>query len=315
MARNRIVYAAVVVSACLFYSFYFRWFSWYMLLLVLALPLFSLLCSLPAMLSLRIQTEAPVAVQRKRRAELVFSARALLPVAVCRVVVVYKTPFNGSGEKKTLYLPLGKTVTPLPVEHCGVLKYTIEPVRVYDYLGLFCLKVREEQKGEVLVCPVATAPEAIPKPVVTQPVRYQKSAIGSNEAYELREYVPGDDLRTVHWKATAKKDELIVREPMTEEKAPVVLTFDPGITAETADWVLERVLWVSHWLISQDKAHEIYWQETIGGARRSASIREEEDILPVMERIVRTLPSVYSAADRMLKASWHCHIVKREVRR
>ena len=313
MAKNRIVYLAAVVSACLFYSFYFRWFSWYLLLLMLAMPLFSLLCSLPAMLSLRVTTDAPAAVQRNGKAELLFTAKALLPVAACRAAVVCKTPFGGE-EKKTLYLPLGKSAVPLPAQHCGVLTYTIEPVRVYDYLGLFCLKVRAEQKGEVLVCPVAAAPETMPKPVITQPVRYQKSSVGSNEAYELREYVPGDDLRTVHWKATAKQDELIVREPMAEEQAPVVLTFDPGADADTADWVLERVLWVSRWLLSQDKAHEIYWQEAAGGARRSALIREEEDILPAMERIVRSLPSVYSAAEKMLKASWHCHIAKKEVR-
>ncbi|MBV9661195.1 MAG: DUF58 domain-containing protein [Acidimicrobiales bacterium] len=34
-----------------------------------------------------------------------------------------------------------------------------------------------------------------------------------NELYALREYVPGDDLRHVHWPSTARLDDLVVRQP------------------------------------------------------------------------------------------------------
>lgn len=36
---------------------------------------------------------------------------------------------------------------------------------------------------------------------------------GSNEFYALREYVPGDDLRHVHWPSTARLDDLVIRQP------------------------------------------------------------------------------------------------------
>jgi uncharacterized protein (DUF58 family) len=36
---------------------------------------------------------------------------------------------------------------------------------------------------------------------------------GINEFYALREYVPGDDLRHVHWPSTARVDDLVIRQP------------------------------------------------------------------------------------------------------
>ena len=315
MARNRMIYLAVLVAAGMFYSFYYRWFSWYFLLLVLALPLLSLLCSLPAMLSLRVHMEAPAAVSRGERAELRFTLRAALPVAVCRTAITCRTAFGETTHSGETFLPLGTSGVALPAAHCGVLRYRVSPLRVYDYLGLFSLRIQPEKQGELLVYPVPVAPDPLPRPVTTLPVRYQKGTIGSNEAYELREYVPGDDLRTVHWKATAKKDELIVREAMTEEQAPAVLTFDPGTDADGTDWVLERVVWVSRWLLRQEKTHELQWMDGDGGVRRCSVIREEEDIRPAVELILRALPRVYSAAGRLEKASWHCHIGKKEAQK
>jgi uncharacterized protein (DUF58 family) len=36
---------------------------------------------------------------------------------------------------------------------------------------------------------------------------------GGSEFYALREYVPGDDLRHVHWPTTARVDDLVIRQP------------------------------------------------------------------------------------------------------
>ena len=58
------------------------------------------------------------------------------------------------------------------------------------------------------------------------------------EFAELREYVPGDPLRDVHWKATAKRDELIVTEFAAETDAESV-TVAAGANAEGADAMAE----------------------------------------------------------------------------
>ena len=58
------------------------------------------------------------------------------------------------------------------------------------------------------------------------------------EFEELREYSPGDPLRDIHWKTTAKRDELVVKEFAAESEAETVTLSGgakPGSADEMAD--------------------------------------------------------------------------------
>ena len=48
----------------------------------------------------------------------------------------------------------------------------------------------------------------------------------SGEDYDLRPFREGDSLRTVHWKMSAKRDELVTRELLEDRRPVPVLTFD-----------------------------------------------------------------------------------------
>ena len=50
MAKNRILYGLFLLAAVVFHSFYTGWFSFFLLMFALLLPVFSLLISLPGML-------------------------------------------------------------------------------------------------------------------------------------------------------------------------------------------------------------------------------------------------------------------------
>ena len=54
MAINRLLYLGLLILSLIFYFASSVWFSWLLLILVLALPILTLLVSLPAMLSCRL---------------------------------------------------------------------------------------------------------------------------------------------------------------------------------------------------------------------------------------------------------------------
>ncbi|HET9076348.1 MAG TPA: DUF58 domain-containing protein [Acidimicrobiales bacterium] len=67
---------------------------------------------------------------------------------------------------------------------------------------------------------------------------------GGNEFYMLREYVPGDDLRRVHWPSTARLDDLIIRQPESARRGRVTLVADmraPVHDPDTVEAVLSAV--------------------------------------------------------------------------
>ncbi|EAR01957.1 putative transmembrane protein [Maribacter sp. HTCC2170] len=53
--------------------------------------------------------------------------------------------------------------------------------------------------------------------------------IGHTQEFEqIKEYVPGDDIRTVNWKATAKQNQLMVNQYQDEKSQPIYSIIDTG---------------------------------------------------------------------------------------
>ncbi len=50
---------------------------------------------------------------------------------------------------------------------------------------------------------------------------------GGDEFFALREYRQGDDLRRVHWPASARRDELMIRQLQDPQNTSVLVVFDP----------------------------------------------------------------------------------------
>ena len=53
--------------------------------------------------------------------------------------------------------------------------------------------------------------------------------IGHTQEFEqIKEYVPGDDIRTLNWKATAKQNQLMVNQYQDEKSQPIYSIIDTG---------------------------------------------------------------------------------------
>ncbi len=107
--------------------------------------------------------------------------------------------------------------------------------------GLFSKAMRVEQPGAALVYP-ALDPFQAPPPVGARERRGEThggSGGDSSESAGLRRYAPGDAFRRVHWRATLRRGELLVREPEHEQSAEHVVRLrtsaaEPGAGFEAA---------------------------------------------------------------------------------
>jgi len=124
--------------------------------------------------------------------------------------------------KKSLILPIqGKQTTyRLPVEaaYCGEVCVRCCDVRVCDLLKLFRVKVKAFEEVRTIIYPrrvdldVELASTTIGLPEHEGMLQNRKGNDPS-EIYDIREYMPGDDVRTIHWKLSSKTmDSLIIRE-------------------------------------------------------------------------------------------------------
>jgi len=96
-------------------------------------------------------------------------------------------------------------------------RYTLGPITLYsgDPLGLFKLRRALEPTSNIVVFPATVEIPSFPLPTGMLPggdaLRRRTHYITTN-ASSVREYVPGDSFNRIHWRSTARRDRLIVKE-------------------------------------------------------------------------------------------------------
>ena len=234
----------------LFVLFYQEWMAWLFLAGVLVVPLFSLLASLPFMLSARLTASPVQRVTVGTRAQLGLSCKAfaITPKWTCKLQVTNAI----TGKKHRL-----RPDAPLPTGSSGGLICKIKRSRVYDFLGLFSLPLRGQKKYLVLVQPVPFPIEDPSQADVDSAFSWKPKKGGFSENHELRLYTEGDSIRQIHWKLSAKTGKLIIREPMVPDHGRVMIRFVLKGNQQELERLLGRCLWLGERLAEQGIPFEV----------------------------------------------------------
>lgn len=251
MTGRRLGYLAVLAGCLVLYLFHGQWLSWMLLMAVVFLPWFSLLVSLPGMLTAELALTVPAAVTLGSSAAVQVwgSARGTMPPF--RVKCRQRDGFTEKTEKRAP----SQAFTP---RHCGKITFSIKKAWVYDYLGLFRFPTRKAKEVSLLVRPVAVVCPTLP-PLQRYRARAWRAKPGGGfaENHELRLYRPGDPLNQMHWKLSAKMGQWVLREPMEPCKGRAVLSLELTGTPELLDEKLGKLLYASNYLLEQGIPHEI----------------------------------------------------------
>lgn len=251
MWRRRMLYLVCLIGSLVFYGFYQLWLSGLLLVLCIALPLFSLLLSLPAMLTVKANLRCPESgrIGMPLRTALDITCRYPHPPVDCKIRLVNtltQTSYRGKpGEK-------------IPTDHCGLFEISFPCFYAYDYLGLFRRKLNHSSQCRVYVLPKAIPGGVLPADTSSVSKLWRpKPGGGFSENYELRLYRPGDNLRHIHWKMAAKTGKLIYREAMEPAQKGCVLSVTLSGDEAALDKKLGNLLYHSQALLSKAQPHYI----------------------------------------------------------
>ena len=301
MITRRLLYLSCLAGSLVFYLYYQLWVSWVVLLSVAAMPLVSLLLSLPAMLQFRTELEAPSFVTRGQRTHVHLWGLSKLPQPLFRGRIVLLNRNTGEKHRHSVR-------TPLPTAHCGAWEISAQKVRICDYLGLFSLPVK---KIPPVVTVVRPQPVAMAQPPELD--RYiarswrPKFGGGYSENHELRPYRPGDNLNQVHWKLSAKTGTLVLREPMEPALGRILLTMDLKGTPAQIDAHFGHLLWLSRDLLQRGLSHEIRCLTADG--TMSGIISHDRDLTALVDRVLLCgIVEEGTLAHCHAGASWQFHI-------
>ena len=319
MLRNWLVYLLGLAGALVFHIYYFGWYSWFVLVLAVALPWFSLLVSLLAMLRTRLRMDAPALLTRNEAAYVTLRAgNGFLPQPLCRFRLTITAVMT--GERRSLRQSTqsqGSWYVPLDTSHAGAYLCQVEKARVYDYLGLFRLPVRAPAPVETVIRPVPREPARLPnlRHFLVRQLK-PKPGGGFSEEHELRDYRPGD--RHAGNPLEALGEDRPHHRPRGPGAGPGADTADLRPAGHAgAGWTptLEELLWLSQWLLDHDTPHQILWIDPTDCETATAPIEAPADLEALLSRLLHTplRPDTPSLEGRTFpRATWRCHISPQE---
>ena len=167
----------------------------------------------------------------------------------------------------------------------GMWQAECRSITCYDCFGLFHVKKKIMLSQQVLILPAChetNVRAGIRTKISFSDGEWHHPQIGGNdpsETLKVREYREGDRMNRIHWKLSARTDELLVAELSMPIGCNVVFFLDAragamGKQAGRAYW--EAVHTISQGLLEEECCHFLVWRE--GGKLQRKAIRDVEGL-------------------------------------
>lgn len=160
--------------------------------------------------------------------------------------------------------------------YAGRVEVGIEEFRVYDLLHIFCLTGCRKTGADVIVWPGFSEGEdmeEIYSLVEGFPKENESKRRGTdyNPEYEVREYIPGDELKSIHWKLSAKQKKLMVRERLAAGREKINVLLPLGEDRKQNDDLMESLYGLCRLLLNREYPIQLYWPGRERKPRESGS--------------------------------------------
>ena len=177
------------------------------------------------------------------------------------------------------FLPKGKGEETFTVSsrYCGCENISVSEVSVSDPAGLFHKVRKLDEKTSVYVMPEIREIE-IPADYLDsydmESYKYSQHKKGSDagEVFGIREYADGDSPKQIHWKLSAKMDDVMVKIPSFPIENKLIVLLDNSLSgkyeldAEQRNDLMETFFSLSYSLLKKNIPHSLGWCDHETGA-------------------------------------------------
>ena len=198
--------------------------------------------------------------------------------------------------------------------HCGNIQITLEQCILYDWLFLFRTTIRLKETQNVGILPEC---HLLPIEVTRKTREFladaeeyseRESGDDPSEIYQVREYREKDSIHDIHWKLSAKADELLVKEHGRPLGCAVLiwlnLETDDSLKKyrqkerkkeltperERLTILLETAASLSFSLLEERCVHMVAWYEPQNQCVQKKQVRKEEHVYELLNRLLYVQP-------------------------
>lgn len=206
----------------------------------------------------------------------------------------------------------GKCQKAMQLNVSGRYRIQANDVRIYDALNIFYIKKKIKDRIYVYVLPecynMAVDITKATRDFVAESDIYYSRRKGDDysEAYQIREYHPGDKIMNINWKMTARLDELMVKDPARPIACPVIICMWLYKTRKNysrqLSAALEAMVSISYNIICLKVPHYIAWYDEENMEICRYRVLADEDVYEAASRI--SAVELMDVSDRNVEAEY-----------
>lgn len=181
-------------------------------------------------------------------------------------------------------------------KYCGILNLKVREIKVYDYLILFNQKKKSESDIDILILPSGyqLMAEIENKDYVYFSLEEGKySEILMNQPPEILwidKYRQGDSIRDIHWKLSARNDEVLSKKYSSDIENKIIFFIDlrkeTDLSIEKKDVFYELCSAISLGLMENKITHLVRWYDIEKSNIQEKLVRTEEDYIDMIEELM-----------------------------
>ncbi|MCL1996269.1 MAG: DUF58 domain-containing protein [Defluviitaleaceae bacterium] len=240
MLRNRLAYGMTVIVLMLLVFVYEHTMTYMALYAVLLLPLLSFVLTIATRKNFTVtESLSQNSVLKGQTISYLFDVKnnSFLPCTSVQVCFSDKTAAIETEfvDKFFSIMPFKnyQVTFDLTAKYRGTYEIGVGSIILYDFLGLFSFKQLHEEKITLNVLPSIVSLGALPLDSSNQGNNMSKN-FNQDEDYsvisDLRKYHPSDGYKKIHWKMSARKNELVSKNFQGTHKNSVTVLLDNSVT-------------------------------------------------------------------------------------
>lgn len=237
----RLLFGLIVAGFCLYYGILYE--NTVIITVAFALLLllgFSVLEVLYRRFTTRCKLEIPISMTESGKPiPLVFkvSSKSLISAGRMDFQVGIESALGKKRSRQWISVPQVSAGTQyyefdILLDDAGRQDIIVEKIRFQSTFGMFSMKRKCKEKGQILILPEMHS-------IMMEIAEGTRNFLGDadvydefrpghdqGETFEIREYRPKDKLQSIHWKLSAKSEDLMVREQSLPKACPIVVLLD-----------------------------------------------------------------------------------------
>jgi uncharacterized protein (DUF58 family) len=297
-AWHVIKYILVFVANLLILLFVHSYFNMVVMIVMIVMPVISILCAFITANQLLVRfggANRDLTVDEPFLVSVILDNDSIFPNMNVDVNITLENALFKTRGKHTLCIPAyahGTDVVDYQVGQSlvGVLKVSADEIFVTDWMGFVRIRKDCNAERDYVVFPsgvmgVKTDMSAVSYGM-NEAEESQKKGNDFSEVVDVREYQPGDKLQNIHWKLSAKKEILMVkeRESMSSSRLMVLVEL-ANDDSDVLNDVLKAAYEVAVYLLEEGVPFTYYYWSTLQGDIVETSMDSRAILDEWMEKI------------------------------